>query len=221
MAWSQNPIPRRRSSYGHLSRAFVAAALLASQSVAIGGPAGLLQVGEASDLRPLIELELGSVPLTPGRGHDGQVSYAIGLDLIGSEIPDLLDHGAYRYRRILYPLIASGFGLLVGKALLFGMIAVTIVSAGIAAGAAAATFVAGGRSEWLTLVVVLNPGVWLSIRLLTPDMLALALMLVALLVLVTSIRHPLSALTLSVFAKTPISQPRLDSRWVLTGGDGD
>jgi len=182
----------------------------------------LLRVGETSQLRPLIEAELGAVPLAPGAGHDGQISYAIGLDLVGSEVPTLLDHGAYRYRRILYPLVASLFGLLDGEALLAGMISVTLASAGIAAGAAAATFVVGGRSEWWALVVVLNPGVWLSIGLLTPDVLALALMLIALLILVSQIRLPLIAMTLSVLAKdvyfiTPLGLAvgRDRRRWLL------
>ncbi len=179
----------------------VAVVLLATQASAVGGSSGLLQVGETSELRPMIEAELGPVPLAPGLGHDGQISYAMGLDLAGNEVPDLLDHGVYRYRRILYPLIASVFGILDGYALLVGMIAVTIVSASVAAGAAAATLVAGGRSEWLALAVVLNPGVWLSIRLLTSDVPALALMLLALLILVEGIRRPLTALTLSVLAK--------------------
>ena len=81
----------------------------------MGGIEGLLQVGETSDVRPLIESQLGEVPLAPGSGHDGQIYYAIGLDLDGDEVGPLLDHAAYRYRRILYPLVASGFGLFDGN----------------------------------------------------------------------------------------------------------
>jgi hypothetical protein len=154
--------------------------MLAAQSAAMGGVTGLLQVGMNSALRPIVEAELGEVPLAPGPGHDGQIFYAIGLDLNGEFVPALLDHGAYRYRRVLYPLIASGLGVFDGHPLLWGMIGVTVVSAAVATGAVAALSRRLGRSDWVALVVLLNPGVWISIRLLTSDVMALALMVVGL-----------------------------------------
>ena len=154
--------------------------LVVAQASAVGGYAGLLQVGQQSAVRPLIESELGEIPLTPHSGHDGQISYAIGLDLRGREVPDLLDHGAYRYRRILYPAVASMSGLLGGEALLFGMIVVTVLSAATAAGLTASIAVRIGWTDWVGLAVLLNPGVWLSVRLLTSDTMALALMLLGL-----------------------------------------
>src|ERR671918_2290202 len=84
--------------------AAIAGVMLLGQASAVGGLRGLLQVGETSHLRPIIEAELGQVPLGPGPGHDGQIFYGIGLDLDGDVVPALLDHGAYRYRRVLYPL---------------------------------------------------------------------------------------------------------------------
>lgn len=175
--------------------------LLATQARVEEGVEGLLQVGEYSRLRPLIEEELGSVPLATGSGHDGHIYYAVGLDLDADIVPTFLHDDAHRYRRILYPAVASLGGLLRGHALLYSMIAVTVVSAAAAAGAMAATAVAWNRSEWLALAVVFNPGVWLSIRLLTADMLALALMIV---VLSLAVRQPLKAgfaVALMVFAK--------------------
>jgi hypothetical protein len=196
--------------------------LLVAQAEAVGGTAGLLQVGETSALRPIIEEELGEIPLAPGPGHDGQIYYAIGLDLSGDELAPLLDHGAYRYRRVLYPLLASAFGLLDGEGLLGGMIILAILATAITSGAVAAAAVQMGGSEWVALAVVFNPGVWLSARLLTADNLALALMAVGLLTVASSTRKTVSAFTLSVLAKdvflvTPagLSLTRERRRWLL------
>lgn len=137
----------------------------------------MLQVGETSNLRPLIEAQLGEVPLAEGPGHDGQIYYSIALDLTGEEVGPLLDHAAYRYRRILSPAVASAFGLLDGAVLLWAQVLLGIISMAFAAGMVAAMATRGGRSDLLALSVVLNPGVWLSVQLLTPDAFALALML--------------------------------------------
>lgn len=196
--------------------------LIVAQASAVGGYAGLLQVGEQSAVRPLIESELGDVPLTPHSGHDGQISYAIGLDLMGRGVPELLDHGAYRYRRILYPAVASLFGLLDGKGLLLGMMVVTVISAGTAAGLAGSIGARVGWTDWVGLAVLLNPGMWLSVRLLTPDTLALAMMLVGLHLVLNGRRGAALAFSCSVLAKdayltTPagIAISKHRRRWIL------
>jgi len=175
--------------------------LVVGQANELGGYAGLLQVGEESAVRPMIEEELGQIPLAAHFGHDGQISYAIGLDLLGREVPDLLDHGAYRYRRVLYPGVASLFGLLDGDALLAGMIVVAVLSAAAAAGLLARLVTQFGRSDWLALAVILNPGLWLSVRLLTSDSMAMALMLLGLLWVVQGSLAAAVAFALSGLAK--------------------
>ncbi len=204
--------------------AVAAGILLWAQSRAVGGIEGLLQVGETSNLRPLIETQLGDVPLAPGPGHDGQIYYAIGLDLNGDEVGPLLDHAGYRYRRILYPLVASGFGILEGQALLIGLILVTVVATAVAAGATAAIATLVGLSDRVALAVLLNPGVWLSVRLLTSDTLALALMMLGLLALGSRLVLPAASFALSTLAKdvfvvTPIGLAfgRDRKRWAIAG----
>jgi hypothetical protein len=142
--------------------------------------AGLLQVGERSELKPLIEDQLGAIPLASGPGHDGQIFYAIGLDLTGDEVGPLVGHAGFRYRRILYPVVSSLFGLLEGSALLYGMVVVASVSMALSAGMVAAMSARFGRSELLALAVVVNPGVWLSVQFLTSDAFTLVLMLAGL-----------------------------------------
>lgn len=160
--------------------AIVGGFLLLSQSFAVGGVKGLLQVGEANELRPAIEETLGEVPLAEDLGHDGQLFYAIALDLDGSELAPLFDHGLYRYRRILYSFLSSLGGVLDGTALLYGMIAIALASFSLGTGAIAAGAVTSNRSEWWALGMLLNPGIWLSLRLLTSDVLATGLTVAAL-----------------------------------------
>lgn len=202
--------------------AVVAGILLVAQIGAVGGVKGLLQVGEVSELRPVIEAQLGEVPLIDGGGHDTQIFYGIGLDLTGREVPDLLDHGGYRYRRILEPVMASAGGILEGEALIWGMIVVTVLSAALASGATAAVARRIGLPDYAALAVVLNPGVWLGVRLLTSDVVALAAMCIGLLAFVSKSRwallwFALSGLAKEVFLVTPAGLALSDSkkRWAL------
>jgi len=160
--------------------AFAGTVLVAAQVVEVGGIGGLIQAGEANELTPLIRAELGEVSLAENAGHDGQLFYAIGLDLNGDEIGESFDHGLYRYRRILYSFVSSAGGLFDGYRLLYGMLVVAGLSFMVAAGTTAAIAARHGRSDYLALAVVLNPGLWLSLRLLTSDVMALALTVVAL-----------------------------------------
>jgi hypothetical protein len=214
--------PRQAFWKWSLLGGLTACLLIFAQANAVGGFAGLLQVGEVSRLAPLIETELGELPLSPNKGHDTQIYYAIGLDLAGDRMPDLFDHGPYRYRRILYPALASLFGLLDGHALLIGMVVLTVVSAAAASGLTAAIATSRGRSDWLALAVLLNPGVWLAVRLLTADIMALFLMLLGLFWFMRGqkwapVAFALSGLTKEIFLVTPgalaISRDR--SRWKL------
>lgn len=159
-----------------------AAILQVGQANSIGGrPEGLLFVGDLQDVAPLVVAELPDAPVTPGHGHDGQIFYAVALDLRGEWVPETLESASYRYRRVLYPALASLFGILDGETLLWGMVALAAVPVGVASGTAALLAIRRGVTPWLALGVILNPGVWLSARLLTADNLALALGLVAVL----------------------------------------
>lgn len=173
--------------------------LLATQAMAVGGYSGLLQVGEQSAVRAMIESELPEVELSPRSGHDGQISFAMGLDLLGREVPTLLDDGGYRYRRILYPAIASLFGLLDGPALLVGMITVSALGMGLATAAVAILSDGIGAARWTVLGVLANPGVWLAVRLLTPDALGLGLAVMGFALFQIG-RHPVAIVLLAAAA---------------------
>ena len=139
---------------------------------------GLVNAGETSSLRPLIEAQLGPVATVEQAGHDGQFSYLIAVDPLGrGPAPDLFDHAAYRYRRILLPALAGGFGLWDGEATLAGLIAWSAIGLGLATAAVADLGASFGTRPWVVAGVLANPGVWLSVQLLTPDVFALGLSL--------------------------------------------
>ena len=163
--------------------AFLATATMQLGMVAAtGGVGGLIYVGEEHSVRPVIEGQIPGVPLAPGIGHDGQLYYAIALDLPGHWVPSFLEEYesvGYRYRRIAFPALASLFGLLEGTALAWSMAAVNAVSAGVASGTVALLARQLGASPWVALAVAMNPGVWLSGVISTADNLALAAGLLA------------------------------------------
>ena len=141
----------------------------------MGGWAGLLSVGDVSDLRPFIESRLGPVPLIAGVGHDGQANFAIAVDPASQAVIDLLDNPAYRYRRVLLPVLAGAFGVLPPEAVVGGLVIWSAI--GMALGAVAVAHLADrfGTGAWVAATGFANPGVWRSAQLLTVDALAFGL----------------------------------------------
>jgi hypothetical protein len=145
-----------------------------------GDVAALVSVGATSDARRYFEDELGSVPMVPGAGHDGQSSYIVARDPWATgDAWRYLDHPGYRYRRMFYPTVAGGLGLLGPRATVYGLALIALVGMGLAAGALADLARRYGTGSWTVLGVIANPGLWLSVKLLTPDALALGLALTA------------------------------------------
>jgi hypothetical protein len=184
-----------------------------TQALALGGWTALLTVGESSEIRTLIEEQIPGLVLVPDEGNDGQIYYAIGLDLDASQIPSLIPQPALRYRRILLPAAASLFGLVDGYPLFWSTIALVIVSMGVSSAALHAFLRDRHLPRWAMAGLLLNPGVWLAIRLLTPDTLALSLALVGL--AMAGMRKPATAIVLcglAALAKEPY--------WLVAGAIG-
>ena len=160
----------------------MAAFLQVVQARALGGGAdALLSVGAHSPLRPIIEAELGDVTLTDGVGHDGQTAFIVAVDPLGTGPgPAALDHAGFRYRRILHPALAGGFGLFPAQAAVVGLAVIGALGFALAAAAVADLGIQFRGWDRLALAALLAPGLWLSVRLSTVDSLAIGLMLVAL-----------------------------------------
>jgi len=213
-------VTRRHLAFWFVAGFASALFLQALQARATGGWAGLLSVGETSGLRPLIESELGEVPLLPFGGHDGQITYAIARQPFGGSVADQFIDAGYRYRRILYPLLAGLGGSLKGPALLGSLVVVAASGVGLATAAGAKLATQLGVARWTLLGILANPGVWLSVQLLTPDALAFGLALTGLTLWLTHRqRWAFLALVLAVLAKDQFLLVALGlAGWELTRG---
>ncbi|HUP15459.1 MAG TPA: hypothetical protein VM848_05345 [Acidimicrobiia bacterium] len=103
-----------------------------------------------------------SVENRPGRGHDGRFFFVQANDpwlLEPHRHAAVLDRPVYRSQRMLYPTLASGFGLLEPWGAVWGLLAVSVVT--ISAGTYATALVARGMgaSAWWGLAFGFNIGV--------------------------------------------------------------
>ncbi|NNC93903.1 MAG: hypothetical protein HKN80_15575 [Acidimicrobiia bacterium] len=184
-----------------------AGALVVALAIAsgVGGVTGLLAVGEDFPIRPYIENDFPDVHLAAGVGHDGQQYYGIARDPFGrGEVPNLLDNPSYRYLFILYPALAGGLGTFSPGVTVAAMLALSVIGFGLA-GASALTLnhQLGGRTTIAHLAAA-NAGLFLAVRFLTPDPLALGLaMLGVTLAVGGKDRAAAAALGLAVLTKAP------------------
>jgi hypothetical protein len=141
----------------------------------------LVRVGATKPHRGVIESELGPMTCLDAPGHDGQVNYLVARDPFNRHGTDLIlsqtDRPPYRFRRILYPLLAGGFGLLGPHATVCGLLFWMAFGGGLIVASVAVLC-----SEWqLPRIVIplalLNPGIYLSAQVLTNDVLAMGLAL--------------------------------------------
>lgn len=150
---------------------------LYAQVQSIGGQTAQILAAGSGPLAEYTSDQLPGTSWDPTFIHDGHRFFAVASDLAGKEVPGLIEDPSYRYARILYPAIASGFGLFNGTALLWGML---ITSLGAYIWSVAATFAIGNMLDlpWLTPMVTLsNVGLLLGLMLVTADPLAIALYL--------------------------------------------
>ena len=114
-------------------------------------------------------------------GYDGQFVYAIALDPRPQAVAPLLDVPAYRYQRILFPLLARLVSL-GNQAAIPWMMALLGIFAQAAGAWAVSELLAGwGVSRWYALIYGLWAGFGLAVRLDLPEPLAFALVAGALL----------------------------------------
>lgn len=117
------------------------------------------------DERPIqlayAERSLGSVDTRPGAGHDGKFFFAQANDpwyLEPSLHAAVLDRPLYRGQRMLYPVLAGGFGLFPPEVVVWALLVVNLVAIGVGTFAGARLAAAWALSPWLGLAVALNPG---------------------------------------------------------------
>ena len=153
--------------------------LMATQALALGGWTALLAVGDDASVRELIEAEIPDLVTVPGSGNDPQIYYTIALDPFSDTYAELLPESSLRWRRILVPVTTSLFGTIGGAPLFWAMVGLTAISLG---GATAVLERLRARWElprWTPAIMLVHPGVWIAVRLISIDMPALWLSLLA------------------------------------------
>jgi hypothetical protein len=111
-------------------------------------------------------------------GYDGQFAYAIAVNPLGAA--PLLDDPAYRYQRILYPMLARAMTLGQPELVPWALIALNVLSLTIGAELLGRHLVRRGLRPWCGLFFVLWVGQWFSLRFDLQEPLSLALALAAL-----------------------------------------
>ena len=145
--------------------------------------ASMLRVGSTNPARAMIEAELGPIVSPDPIGHDGQLYYLMARDPFarGRAVAILSSFDTnpprYRYRRILFPLLAGGLGQFGGRTTLFGMTALVVLGVGLATVALADIAFHLRLSGGAVFLAAVNVGALVSAMILTADTLALGLAL--------------------------------------------
>ena len=129
---------------------------------------------------------LGRPVVTDGLAHDGKYFFAQANDpwyLEPERHAAVLDASLYRAQRMLYPMLAGGFGLFPPGVILWSTIVINVLAMAIGAAIAARLAVIWGYSPWFGIWVPLNIGLLLELNLGNAGVLAYTCCLAALLAL--------------------------------------
>lgn len=116
---------------------------------------------DAAPTREYAEERLGDVYLRAAQGHDGKFFFVQSNDpwvLDPSENAAVLERPLYRSQRMLYPVLAGGFGLLGPQAIVWAMLLVNVAAMGIGTWAVARIAMHMGGSPWWGIAFSLNLG---------------------------------------------------------------
>ena len=145
------------------------------------GVLDLVQPGASGSAAAVIGQDFPGARLNPSAGNDGQMFYAMARDLPHPrQIALSLDRPRYRLQRPGYPLLAwimhpSGGG----SGLILAMLAVNLAGLVIGGSALAAWCSINGRHAGWGLLLILLPGMFISVRISCADALAVSLALAA------------------------------------------
>jgi hypothetical protein len=150
-----------------------------------GSPEALIRAPSGDpEMLAHIESLLGPVPTFPEYGHDGKFFLLLALDPFLTDRESLsryFDLPAYRAERILYPMLAGGFGLLGPGEVVWGLIVVNVAAMGLGVWATARICQLLGLPPVLGLFFCLNPGLIYELGIDSASILGMALAFVGLL----------------------------------------
>jgi hypothetical protein len=110
---------------------------------------------------------LGDVATRPNLGHDGKFFFVQANDplyLQPERHASFLDRPLYRAQRMLFPLIAGGFGLFPPGVIVWSMLVTNLLAMFVGSVLAARLAIRWGASSWLGLAVPLNIGLILELE---------------------------------------------------------
>ena len=116
---------------------------------------------DASPTREYAEERLGAVFLRIGQGHDGKYFFVQANDpwlVDPNNNAEVLDAPLYRSQRMLYPMLASGFGALGPSEIVWGMLLLNLVALGLGTFAVGVLAQEAGSSAWWGLAFLVNIG---------------------------------------------------------------
>jgi hypothetical protein len=144
-----------------------------------------------------------SYPTRNANGYDGQFFYYLALDPVNARY--YMDAGAYRYTRIVYPIVARALAL--GRPELIPTTLFLVNWVGLAAGTAvvAAWLKRRGVSPWLALIFGFYPGLQFALERDLSEVLAYGLVALAILIFDFGGRHRL-VLSAIVFALASLTR---------------
>jgi hypothetical protein len=142
-----------------------------------GNVDALLGAGNDGPARAFVERDIPDLAPLAGVGHDGQQFYAIARHPFDPAAAGAaVDPAAYRYRRILFPLLAGLVAPDGGRPVIAAFFGLSLI--GVALGAAALKLLPGGP-RWLPVAAALSPAVITSLTLSLSDALGAGLGLAA------------------------------------------
>lgn len=116
---------------------------------------------DANATRQYAEERLGEIVLRPYHGHDGKYFFVQANDpwlIAPGENAEILDFPRYRSQRMLYPMLAGGFGALEPVQIAWSLMVVNVVAMALGTWGSAALARRMGGSPWLGLAFALNIG---------------------------------------------------------------
>jgi len=145
---------------------------------------------------------LGQVVPAGGDGHDGKYYFMQAMDPFYMQPEDhayLLDRPSYRAQRMVYPTVASGFGLLPAEATAWSLWGVNMIALAIGGWLTARLAVELGLTPWFGLAFVFNPGIIVSSLIDTAEVFAMVFFIASALALMRR-RYLAGAVFLSLAA---------------------
>jgi hypothetical protein len=150
-------------------------------SLVHGSASDFIHVGrsfvERTAASPLISAYPNTHPFDGDIGYDGEFMYFIALDTLGAQ--PYLDYAAYRYTRILYPLLAGALGFHSPDLVADALIAINLVMIALGIAVLGAWLRKKGVPAWVAAVYGFYPGIFIALQHDTSEIMASALVIVA------------------------------------------